>query len=126
MHLRKVIIATFALIISAIWIWMGDSLPIQPFCPFHKITGVPCPGCGGVRATKLLLSGDFKMALYTNPLSVLVCITIPFLFIGIWIDYIKGTNKIETFLKKRWNTTTTIFIILIILLNWIWNIQKGL
>jgi hypothetical protein len=27
-------------------------------CPFFRVTGVPCPGCGLSRATMLLLKGD--------------------------------------------------------------------
>jgi hypothetical protein len=27
-------------------------------CPFFRVTGVPCPGCGLSRATTLLLKGD--------------------------------------------------------------------
>lgn len=126
MKFCKAFTLTFLLIASAIWVWMGKELSIQPFCPFHKITGIPCPGCGGVRAARFLISGDIKSAIYTNPLSVLLCITIPSIIIGIWIDYNKGTNKIESLLKKRFSTKTTVLIIIIIIFNWIWNIQKAL
>jgi hypothetical protein len=29
-------------------------------CPFFRVTGVPCPGCGLSRATMLLLKGDLS------------------------------------------------------------------
>ncbi len=40
-------------------------------CPFKAITGLPCPGCGGVRAFESILRGDVPGALCVNPLSVL-------------------------------------------------------
>ena len=42
-----------------------------PLCVFHRVTGLQCPGCGGLRATHHLLHGDFVTALRFNPLVVL-------------------------------------------------------
>ncbi len=39
-------------------------------CPFHSITGLYCPGCGGLRAVDSLLKFDFANALRYNPLVV--------------------------------------------------------
>lgn len=36
------------------------------FCPILRFTGVPCPGCGGLRATHDLLTGDIAAALSSN------------------------------------------------------------
>ena len=32
-------------------------------CPFFRLTGIPCPGCGLTRAVILLLKGDFRDSL---------------------------------------------------------------
>ena len=32
-------------------------------CPFFRLTGIPCPGCGLSRATLLLLKGDLTGSL---------------------------------------------------------------
>lgn len=41
-----------------------------PACLFHKLTGLPCPMCGGTRSARALLHGDIDRALYLNPLSI--------------------------------------------------------
>ena len=41
-----------------------------PFCPFYKLTGLFCPGCGTMRASHFLLHGDFSSALKMNLLFV--------------------------------------------------------
>jgi hypothetical protein len=42
-----------------------------PPCPFHAVTGLWCPGCGGLRAAHQLLTGHPAAALALNPLLVL-------------------------------------------------------
>lgn len=126
MKLCKLLILTFLLFLSVLWIWMGDYLPIQPFCVFHKLTGYPCPGCGGIRAARFLFSGEIMTALYTNPLSVMLCLVIPVCVLGQWFDYFRGTQMIDSFLKTKWNPFTIVLIVIITMLNWVWNIQKGL
>jgi hypothetical protein len=39
-----------------------------PLCVFRAVTGVPCPTCGGTRATLALVSGDLDLAIQYNPL----------------------------------------------------------
>jgi hypothetical protein len=51
----------------------------MPFCPFHALTGLDCPGCGSLRAIHSLLRLEFAQALAYNPL---ICMCLPFL--GAW------------------------------------------
>jgi hypothetical protein len=37
-------------------------------CPFRTLTGIPCPTCGGTRASLALLDGRLIDALRLNPL----------------------------------------------------------
>ena len=53
-------------------------------CPFYLITGYYCPGCGGTRAIKYLLSGHILKSLYYHAL-------IPYLGIGGTIFMISHT-----------------------------------
>lgn len=39
-------------------------------CPFHAITGLWCPGCGGLRAVHALTDGDLATALGANVVVV--------------------------------------------------------
>lgn len=43
-----------------------------PKCLFHAMTGLDCPGCGGLRATHQLLNGHLLAAFQLNPL--LICL----------------------------------------------------
>jgi hypothetical protein len=41
-----------------------------PVCALHQITGLQCPGCGGLRALHQLLHGHLGAAWRLNPLAV--------------------------------------------------------
>jgi Protein of unknown function (DUF2752) len=43
-----------------------------PTCPFHAVTGLWCPGCGGLRAVHDLTHGHLVNALHENVLVVLL------------------------------------------------------
>ncbi|MFI6510724.1 DUF2752 domain-containing protein [Streptosporangium sp. NPDC050855] len=43
-----------------------------PPCPFLMLTGLYCPGCGGLRAVHALAHGDLPAALGFNPLVVIM------------------------------------------------------
>lgn len=48
---------------------------ISPGCIFRKFTGLSCPGCGGTRAARAMLAGDWLAALQYNlllPLGMLL------------------------------------------------------
>ena len=41
---------------------------LYPACPLQSLTGLDCPTCGTLRATHLLLHGQFRAAFALNPL----------------------------------------------------------
>ena len=99
-------------------------------CLIKYVTNIPCPSCGSSRSIISLTKGDFIGALNFNPIGYLVAIIM--LIAPIWIiaDTIKRTNtlfdfylKTETYLKKP---KIAIPLILLVIINWIWNITKGL
>ncbi|MCU0418282.1 MAG: DUF2752 domain-containing protein [Cyclobacteriaceae bacterium] len=57
-----------------------------PACPFLKVTGYKCPGCGSQRAIHQLLNGNLKQAFLLNPLLVMA---IPYILVGWIFDYSK-------------------------------------
>lgn len=60
--------------------WVGC---ISPGCTFRKLTGLSCPGCGGTRALRALISGEPWAAICYNPFII---ISLPILF----IEYIRS------------------------------------
>lgn len=42
------------------------------YCPFLALTGLPCPGCGGLRAVNDLTNGDVVGAMSSNLVAVLL------------------------------------------------------
>ncbi len=54
------------------------------YCPFLLLTGHPCPGCGGLRATNDLLHGDLSAALSANAYAVLSLVLLGALW-AVWV-----------------------------------------
>lgn len=51
------------MITAALAALIGLMYMLQLGCPFLRVTGVPCPGCGMTRAALSLLQGDMQGAL---------------------------------------------------------------
>lgn len=117
-----------------IWLFLNTSKfskTHQSFevCIFKRVTNIPCPSCGSTRSIIELTKSNFKEALFINPFGVFLAILM--LIIPIWL-IIDSINKKQSFfilyqrienqLKK---TKVIIPIAFIVLLNWIWNIMKG-
>jgi hypothetical protein len=99
-------------------------------CLINHFTNIPCPSCGSTRSLISLIKGNFIEALKTNPIGYLIAIIMFFTPLWIIIDLITKRKtlfefyqKTETFLKKP---KFAIPLILLVILNWIWNITKGL
>ncbi|MEU6251738.1 DUF2752 domain-containing protein [Streptomyces sp. NPDC047043] len=41
-----------------------------PVCPLYRLTGIYCPGCGGLRSAHSFIHGDLLAALQDNALAV--------------------------------------------------------
>jgi hypothetical protein len=54
------------------------------FCPFQALAGVPCPGCGGLRAVNDLTRGEVVAAVSSNALAVALVGTLAVLW-GVWL-----------------------------------------
>jgi len=112
-------------LLSLIGLLTLQKYPLPISCPFKLITGLPCPGCGGMRATLLLLHGDIIDALYMNPLSCIVVVFLALLpFLMLW-DIVKERKVVDKLLHEQWPMRIWVPIFALICANWIWNIYKG-
>ena len=87
--LRFVVLAILVLVFTsgAFHRWYGVDLiyhlPTVTLCPFHAITGYPCPGCGMTRAMVCVGQLRFGEAIAFNPFSILLTmIMIVYLCLG--------------------------------------------
>jgi hypothetical protein len=56
--------------VGGAWLWLDLALP-TPGCPFHRLTGFPCPTCGVTRCLRYTFHHDWWAAAGTNPLAFL-------------------------------------------------------
>jgi hypothetical protein len=127
-------ILLIACVAGYIWLYFSvtknitESKSIE-VCLIKQVTNIPCPSCGSTRSVISLIKGNFVEAFYLNPIGYIVALIM--LIAPIWIisDVIFRNNSlfklyqiIESHLKK---TKYAIPLILLVIINWIWNITKG-
>jgi hypothetical protein len=79
-----------------------------------------------LRAFELILRGDLSGALWTNPLSVLLMVFFAVSAVWLLIDILRGGSSWLDLWRRPWTRTATVVAIAVLLLNWGWNIWKGL
>ena len=62
--------------------WLERTGALVPRCPFHALTGLWCPGCGGTRAAMRLLHLDVLGALHFNAPAVLAAPVLAYCFLA--------------------------------------------
>jgi len=134
---RKKLYTILLIACSAGYVWLYFSITKNitenksvEVCLIKHLTNIPCPSCGSTRSVISLTKGDFIGALNFNPIGYLIAIIMIIAPIWILVDTIKRTKtlfdfylKIETYLKRP---NIAIPFILLVIINWIWNITKGL
>jgi len=68
---RRLVSAGAAAVAATGLYFVNPNTTHVPLCPFHSVTGLWCPLCGGTRAAYALLHGQFGAALQDNLLAVL-------------------------------------------------------
>jgi Protein of unknown function (DUF2752) len=77
-----------------------------PTCPFRALTGLYCPGCGGLRMTHDILHGDVAAAVVDN---AFLLIGLPMLALWILVRWRRG---------KPWFTASALVVIAAAALVW--------
>ena len=99
-------------------------------CIIKNVTGYPCPSCGTTRAVSFLLEGKIIESVLINPFGIIVAIMMT--LFPLWIlkdiilkkdSFFRWYKKTEATIRKPW---LAVILIILVLLNWIWNIYKHL
>ena len=99
-------------------------------CVFKRVTSFPCPSCGTTRAVSYLFNGEIVKSLFLNPFGIVVA---GILVVSpgwiIWDTVAKKKSfynfyiKTEKLIRKK---EIAIPLIVLVILNWVWNIYKHL
>lgn len=126
----------FACFLGYSWLLFLKLTPVKnsgldlTVCVFKRVTSLPCPSCGTTRAVSFLFNGEIMKSLYLNPFGIIVGVIM--IVSPCWInwDFIAKKQtfynfyiKIENIIKKK---KIAIPLIVLVILNWIWNIYKQL
>ena len=66
---------------AILYLFPPEQYRLYPRCLLYSLTGLLCPGCGGLRAAHQLLHGHFAAAFRLNPL-VLVLLPVALLLLA--------------------------------------------
>ncbi|MCR6640351.1 MAG: DUF2752 domain-containing protein [Sporocytophaga sp.] len=124
----KYLLAIFSIVGGYLFLFLFDRFNNHQhitLCIFKLTTGIPCPGCGMGRATIELIRGNFAEAYHYNilsiPFSVLVIIT----FIWMIIDLITSRDTFFNFIGKEMKLSYKVLIVMVLIMDWLVNIIRG-
>lgn len=133
---RLYILLTLSCLAGYVWLlihflnFAKGNFSNETVCIFKRITNIPCPSCGSTRSVIYLLKGDLFDSILLNPFGLIIFTIL--IIAPIWLIYdvtfnsnslIEFYHRFESFLKKR---EVAICAISLVVMNWIWNIIKGL
>jgi hypothetical protein len=97
------VITAFLAVVAGLVLFCFDPrrYHFYPVCYFHQITGLLCPGCGGLRALHQLLHGHLVTAFRFNPALL---VSLPILaWLGARYGWQKARNQATCFgLRPLW------------------------
>jgi hypothetical protein len=131
---RFYLLITGLLFLGWIWVFVNFNYfyadaNTNELCLFKMVTGIPCPSCGSTRSVLNLLKGNWSRGLYLNPLGIVILLFM--LVAPFWLLYDLAVRKDSLFraykyAEKILRTKWSVPLILLLVINWIWSISKGL
>jgi len=117
-YLIRIIIIGLAIFTagSIYFLYSPEESVYFPQCPFHRLTGLDCPGCGSQRAIHNLLHFQLQDAFISNPLLVMA---IPYITVGIYFEYFGGKERFPGVRKILFGRVAIIMVFVIIILFWV-------
>ena len=118
------------------YLWIGSNYLSETcqssgtsVCLIKHATGYACPSCGSTRSVIALLNGDLSSAIYQNPIGIILLIMLVTIPPWIFYDYKTRTSSflyayqsLEIWIKQK---RVAVPLAIVVALNWIWNIYKG-
>lgn len=89
------------------------------FCAMKALSGLPCPFCGGIRATAALARGAPLEALFWNPAAVLLHAGL--LLTGVLV----ATGRTPPWLRAGRSETVFRGALVVLSANWVWLVVTG-
>lgn len=80
------------------WLMVRGKLP----CMFRMLTGLYCPGCGGTRAVKALLTGHPIQSFLYHPVVLYVAAVAVWLVVCHLVYLVTGNTKFQKRLEDRY------------------------
>lgn len=106
---------------------LGNNPYGQPICVWKNIFGIACPGCGLSRGVSAIMRGHFQQALQYNYLSYPLFVMLLIAFFCILYDLVTGKNFFYDWIHKiHWHWSMFFIVLVIVLINWMLNIYRGL
>lgn len=95
-------------------------------CWLHRLTGIPCPSCGGTRAFVAMAHGHFVQGFLLNPLAavafVLILVAVPYC---IAVVLLRKPRLRLTAVSSRDHATLVASVAGLIAVNWTYLIVVG-
>ena len=133
---RLYVMLIFACLAGYVWLYLNLSIQLTESankfggCMIKHITNIPCPSCGSTRSVLSLYNGKYLQALYWNPFGFIIAFIM--VVTPVWMAYDYFAKKTSLF--NFYNKTEAVInqkkiiipLIILVLMNWFWNIYKDL
>jgi hypothetical protein len=86
----------------------GTTLWLPP-CPFYRLTGLYCPGCGSTRMLYFLVHGHPWMAFRQNALAMIM---LPGVIYAMVREVAKPSSAVYAWTSPRWTTAFCLVVVL--------------
>jgi hypothetical protein len=100
-------LAALALTATAVDVGLDPEHRHLPLCPFHALSGLQCPLCGGLRAVDALAHGRITPALHDN---VLVVAAVP-IATAVWLLWLATAGTARH--RQAWPRAATVAVIVL-------------
>jgi len=93
MRIAGVVMLGLAAAVAVLFVFDPSTAGFYPICPLHAMTGLQCPGCGGLRAVHQLSPGHIAAAWRLNPF--VICL----LPVAFWLGM---REAVWIFTRREW------------------------